>query len=106
LHSRPAHELYAVVVIGTGPAGLTPPSTRRRKAWDPRARRHQRADRELPGLPQRVSGAELAGGAHRQALRFGAELLVRIEIARRDRIRTAASRWSPAAAGACAAAAA
>ena len=35
-----------------------------------------------PGFPQGISGAELASGAHQQALRFGAEILVGVEIIR------------------------
>jgi thioredoxin reductase (NADPH) len=37
-----------------------------------------------PGFPRGISGAELASGAHQQALRFGAELLVGVEIARAE----------------------
>ena len=37
-----------------------------------------------PGFPQGVSGAELTSGAHQQALRFGAEILVGVEIIRAD----------------------
>jgi thioredoxin reductase (NADPH) len=37
-----------------------------------------------PGFPQGISGAELASGAHQQALRFGAEILVGVEITRAE----------------------
>jgi thioredoxin reductase (NADPH) len=37
-----------------------------------------------PGFPQGVSGAELTGSAHQQALRFGAEILVGVEIIRAE----------------------
>ena len=37
-----------------------------------------------PGFPQGISGAELASGAHQQALRFGAEILVGVEIIRAE----------------------
>ncbi|MFL5382042.1 MAG: NAD(P)/FAD-dependent oxidoreductase, partial [Longimicrobiaceae bacterium] len=35
-----------------------------------------------PGFPQGISGAELTGGAHEQALRFGAEILTGVELVR------------------------
>ena len=69
LHARPSLDLYDVGIAGAGPAGLTAAlyaaseglSDDRRRA--PRAGRpggHERADRELPGLPERSRAVRLS----------------------------------------------
>jgi thioredoxin reductase (NADPH) len=91
LRTRPEQERYDVVIIGAGPAGLTAAVNAaseglrtvvlERVAPGGQAGTSARIE-NYPGFPQGISGAELAGGAHRQALRFGAEILVGVEIIR------------------------
>jgi thioredoxin reductase (NADPH) len=93
LHTQPVHELYDVVITGAGPAGLTAAVyaaseglrtvVLERVAPGGQAGTSARIE-NYPGFPQGVSGAELAAGAHQQALRFGAEILVGVEINRAE----------------------
>jgi thioredoxin reductase (NADPH) len=91
LRTRPTHEECDVVVIGAGPAGLTAAVyaaseglrtvVLERLAPGGQAGTSARIE-NYPGFPQGVSGAELTGGAHEQALRFGAEILPGVELLR------------------------
>ena len=89
LHTLPEHELYDVIIIGAGPAGLTAAVYAaseglrtlvvERVAPGGQAGTSTRIE-NYPGFPQGISGAELAAGTHEQALRFGAEILVGVDI--------------------------
>ena len=91
LRTRPERDLYDVVIVGAGPAGLTAAVYAASEGLDTvvlervapggQAGTSSRIE-NYPGFPQGVSGAELADGAHQQALRFGAEILVGVEIIR------------------------
>jgi thioredoxin reductase (NADPH) len=93
LRTQPERELYDVVIVGAGPAGLTAAvyaaseglSTVVLELIAPGGQAGTSARIEnYPGFPQGVSGADLASGAHQQALRFGAEILVGVEIIRAE----------------------
>jgi len=91
LSTRPAHDVYDLFVLGGGPAGLTAAVYAaseglrtvvvERHAAGGQAGTSGRIENYL-GFPEGVSGAELADAAHRQALRFGAEILVGVEVVR------------------------
>ncbi len=91
LRTRPERDLYDVVIVGAGPAGLTAAVYAASEGLDTvvlervapggQAGTSSRIE-NYPGFPQGVSGAELTDGAHQQALRFGAEILVGVEIIR------------------------
>jgi thioredoxin reductase (NADPH) len=89
LRTRPARERYDLAVVGAGPAGLTAAlyaaseglSTVviERTAPGGQAGTSSRIE-NFPGFPEGVAGRELAGSAHAQARRFGAEILVGVDL--------------------------
>src|SRR5215469_1364899 len=89
LRTQPGRELYDVVIVGAGPAGLTAAVYAaseglctvvvERVAPGGQAGTSARIE-NYPGFPQGISGAELAASVHQQALRFGAEILVGVDI--------------------------
>jgi thioredoxin reductase (NADPH) len=91
LATRPAHDVYDLFVLGAGPAGLTAAVYAaseglrtvvvERHAPGGQAGTSGRIE-NYPGFADGVSGGELADAAHRQALRFGAEILVGVEVLR------------------------
>jgi thioredoxin reductase (NADPH) len=93
LTTRPSRDLYDLLVLGGGPAGLTAAVYAaseglrtvvvERHAPGGQAGTSARIENYL-GFPNGVSGAELAGAAHEQALRFGAEILVGVEVLRAE----------------------
>ena len=89
LRTRPQTPECDVVIVGAGPAGLTAAvyaaseglRTVVIERLGPGGQAGTSARIEnYPGFPQGISGAELTRGAHEQALRFGAEILVGTEI--------------------------
>ena len=89
LATTPAEDFYDLIVIGGGPAGLgaavygASEGLRtvlvERTATGGQAGQSSRIENYL-GFPDGVSGAQLTGRAHRQATRFGAELLTTREV--------------------------
>jgi thioredoxin reductase (NADPH) len=96
LATKPSRDLYDLFVLGAGPAGLTAAVYAaseglhtlvvERHAPGGQAGTSARIENYL-GFPNGVSGAELAAAAHEQALRFGAEILVGVEVVRGGRRR-------------------
>jgi thioredoxin reductase (NADPH) len=89
LPTRPQHELYDVVILGAGPAGLTAAlyaasEGLRTLAVEAVAAGGQAGTsariENYPGFPQGVSGAELAESICLQAVRLGAEILIGAEL--------------------------
>ena len=93
LRTQPDRELYDVAIVGAGPAGLTAAVyaaseglrtvVLERVAPGGQASTSSRIE-NYPGFPDGISGTELTSGAHQQALRFGAEILVGVEIIRAE----------------------
>ena len=89
LPTRPTREIYDVVVVGAGPAGLTAALNGASEglstivveaiAAGGQAGTSARIE-NYPGFPQGVSGAELAASIHDQASRLGAEILIGAEL--------------------------
>ena len=91
LPTRPSKDRYDVVIVGAGPAGLTAAVYAASEGLDtvviernaPGGQAGTSARIEnYPGFPEGVSGTELAETAYRQALRFGAEILVGVDLFR------------------------
>jgi thioredoxin reductase (NADPH) len=85
LHVRPNRELYDLVIVGAGPAGLTAAvyaaseglRTVLLEKFAPGGQAGTSSRIEnYPGFPDGISGSEFAEGALRQAIRLGAEVLV------------------------------
>ena len=85
LHTRPSHDLYDVLILGAGPAGLTAALTAaseglrtvvvERHVPGGQAGMSARIE-NYPGFPNGLSGRELAEAAYTQAVQFGAEFVV------------------------------
>ena len=85
LHTRPIKELYDLLVVGAGPAGLTAAVYAASEGLETIVvERHSPGGQagtssrieNFPGFPNGISGKELAEAIYAQALRFGAEIIV------------------------------
>jgi thioredoxin reductase (NADPH) len=85
LHTRPDKELYDVVIVGAGPAGLTAAVYAASEGLETVVIEHHAPGGQAgtssrienyPGFPDGISGDDLAAAAFRQAVRFGAEFVI------------------------------
>jgi thioredoxin reductase (NADPH) len=93
LATRPSEELFDLAILGAGPAGLTSAVYAaseglrtvvvERHAPGGQAGTATRIE-NYPGFAEGISGTELARATRAQATRFGAEILVGVEIVRRS----------------------
>src|SRR6185295_15391184 len=79
LHTRPAKDLYDLVIVGAGPAGLTAAVYAASEGLDTIVIEHHAPGGQAgtssrienyPGFPNGISGNELAEAAFDQAVRF------------------------------------
>src|SRR5262245_17094377 len=85
LPTRPKHDLYDVIIVGAGPAGLTAAVYAASEGLRTlivemhvpggQASTSSRIE-NYPGFPDGISGGELASRTYRQAVRLGAEVLI------------------------------
>ena len=92
LHARPVKELYDLLVVGAGPAGLTAAVYAASEGLDTIVvERHAPGGQagtssrieNFPGFPNGISGKDLAEAIYAQALRFGAEIVVGADMVER-----------------------
>ena len=85
LHTRPDKDLYDVVIVGAGPAGLTAAVYAASEGLDTVVVEHHAPGGQAgtssrienyPGFPDGISGGELAAAAFDQAVRLGAEFVI------------------------------
>ena len=87
LNTEASQAFYDLIILGAGPAGLAAGvygaseglQDGRDRAGRSGAGGDQQPDRELPGVPSGISGADLARRAATQAQRLGAELITATE---------------------------
>src|SRR5262249_17240628 len=93
LDADPADVVYDVTIAGAGPAGLAPPVCAGSeglsvpvidaRAFGGQAGASMRIENYL-GFPTGITGQALAGRAYAQAQKFGAQMLIPIEVRRLD----------------------
>jgi thioredoxin reductase (NADPH) len=90
LHTRPDKDLYDVVIVGAGPAGLTAAVYAASEGLDTVVVEHHAPGGQAgtssrienyPGFPDGISGSDLAAAAFDQAVRFGAEFVIGCDFA-------------------------